>query len=53
MSFRQELVFVSAVVDQFGFGVQACQFFFAENDEFLCQAQVASFCCIAVGGGMA
>ena len=52
MSFRQELVFVSAVVDQFGFGVQACQFFFAEDDVFLSCAQIAPFCAVAVGGGM-
>ena len=50
VSFGQKLVFVSAVVDQFRFGVQAGQFFSAENDVFLCCAQVASFCSVVVGG---
>ena len=52
MRFRQESVFVPAVIDQFGFCVEARQFFFAEDDVFFSCAQVAPFCAVVVGGGM-
>ena len=51
VSFGQELVFVPAVVDQFGFGVQAGKFLPAEDDVLFCGAQVTSFCSVVVGGG--
>ena len=53
VEFGQEFVLVSAIVDEFCFGVEGGQFWFAQNNVLFCGAEVASFGAVVVWGGMA